>query len=347
VDHRNRALSTRDLNHILALTRDYWEEIRGRRIFITGGTGFFGCWFLESLVWANDHLGLNATVLVLTRNPGLFRKKAPHLASNPAITYHHGDVRNFRFPGGDFSHIIHAATSASARLNTENPLLMFNTIVEGTRHVLEFARRCSPAKFLFTSSGAVYGKQPPDLPRIPEEYRGAPDPTDKTSAYGEGKRSAEFLCSLYREYYGIKVKIARCFAFVGPYLPLNIHYAVGNFIRDGLNGGPIMIKGDGAPLRSYLYAADMAAWLWTILFRGEICRPYNVGSEEAVSIASLAEAVAASFSYPIEVQLAEKPTGRKPPERYIPSTQRAFEELGLKNTFSLPESLALTINYYS
>jgi dTDP-glucose 4,6-dehydratase len=244
-------LLAEDLDHILKHTEGLWEELRGKRIFITGGTGFFGCWLLESFAWANDKLNLNAEALVLTRNYESFLKKAPHLATNPAIKFHIGDVRDFEFPQGHFPFVIHAATEASAKLNEENPLLMWDTIIEGTRHTLEFSRHAGTKKFLLTSSGAVYGKQPPEMTRIPEEYTGAPDPTDPNSAYGEGKRAAEMLCAMYAKMYGIQTKIARGFTFVGPYLPLDIHYAIGNFISDGLQGSPIEIKGDGTTYRSY------------------------------------------------------------------------------------------------
>jgi nucleoside-diphosphate-sugar epimerase len=335
-----------DLDHILKHTSDFWDELEGKRLFITGGTGFFGCWLLESFIWATERLHLGTSAVVLIRNPEHFRKKAPHLANHPAVELYSGDVRSFSFPRKEFSHIIHAATEASARLNEDNPLLMLDTIVEGTRRTLEFAKYCGSHKFLFVSSGAVYGSQPHTLSHVPEDYPGAPDCCQVRSAYGEGKRAAELLCALYSKEFGIQVKIARCYAFVGPYLPLDIHYAVGNFIRDGLDGGPIRVTGDGTPWRSYLYAADLALWLWTILFRGESCRPYNVGSAEAIRIADLAREVAQAFYPPVGVQISQVPVPGRPEERYVPDVHRAEAELNLRSSFCLRESISRTLHWY-
>lgn len=335
-----------DLDHILEHTRDLWEQLRGKRVFVTGGTGFFGCWLLESFCWANDRLDLDASATVLTRNPQTFTRKAPHLATQPAIQLYVGDVRSFDFPAGEFSHVIHAATESSTKLNDENPLLMLDAIVEGTRHTLEFARHCGTPKFLLTSSGAVYGKQPPDLTHIPEDYVGAPDPLDTCSAYGEGKRVAEHLCALYAREYSIQTKIARCFAFVGPYLPLDVHFAIGNFIRDAIGGGPIQVKGDGTPYRSYLYAADLAIWLWTILFKGKPGRPYNVGSDKSVSIAELARQVALDFQPLPNVIIARQPQSGKAQEYYVPSVERCNKELGLRQTIDIREAIRRTIIWH-
>ncbi len=335
-----------DLDHVLAHTQGLWDELRGQRIFITGGTGFFGCWLLESFTWANDKLGLGASATVLTRNPEAFRKKAPHLAGHPSVRLHCGDVRSFEFPAGAYSHIIHAATESSTRLNEVDPLQMLDTIVHGTRRTLDFAVAAAARKLLMTSSGAVYGEQPSDLGHIPETYLGAPDTMDARSAYGEGKRVAELLCAIYHRKHGIEAKIARCFAFVGPYLPLDAHFAIGNFIRDAMRGGPIQVKGDGRPYRSYLYAADLAIWLWTILMKGQPCRPYNVGSDEEATVAQAASCVSAiAGGAPIEI--AERAERSSPRRHYVPAIGRVREELRLRQQVPLEAAVARTLAWHT
>lgn len=185
-----------DLDGILARTEPLWQELRGQRILITGATGFFGCWLLESFAWANRRLNLKAHAVGLARHPGVLTEKAPHLAEDAAIIMHAADVRHGDFPQGSFSHVIHGATQASAKLNNENPLVMFDTIVEGTRRALQFSIASSVSRFLLVSSGAVYGPQPPQLPHVTESLAGGPDPLDPANAYAEGKRAAELLCSM-------------------------------------------------------------------------------------------------------------------------------------------------------
>ena len=339
------SLFTEDLDHVLGHTQGLWDELRGQRLFITGGTGFFGTWLVETFVWANDQLGLNAHAVILSRNPQAFLAKIPHLAGHPAVSFEVGELRDFEFPKGRFTHVIHAAVDVSPRLSSENPLRVLDSMVAGTRRVLDFAVRCGVNKFLLTSSGAVYGRQPPDLTHVPEEYIGAPDPLDAGTAYGQGKRLAEHLCALYARQHGIEAKVARGFAFVGPHLPLDQHFAIGNFIRDGLHGGPIMVRGDGTPYRSYLYAADMAIWLWAILMRGGSCRPYNLGSSNAMDIAAVANTVASVFGPGVEVHIAQRANQQAPPERYVPSTARARDELGLRQIIEIRDAISRTARW--
>jgi nucleoside-diphosphate-sugar epimerase len=336
----------RDLENILARTEPLWEEMRGQRILITGATGFFGCWLLESFAWANRRLDLKAHAVGLSRHPTVLAEKAPHLANDPAITLHAADVRHGDFPQGAFSHVIHAATEASEKLNNEAPLVMFDTIVEGTRRALKFSIAGSVRRFLLVSSGAVYGVQPPQLTHITEFFAGGPDPLNPASAYAEGKRAAEMLCSLAASP-RFAAAVARCFAFVGPYMKLDAHFAIGNFIADRLHDCPIQVRGDGSAVRSYLYASDLMVWLWTILFKGQSRRAYNVGSEEAVDIATLAHEVATALPPEVDVNIASAPAPGVPPHRYVPSTARASEELGLRAEVPLREAICRTHAWFS
>jgi nucleoside-diphosphate-sugar epimerase len=312
-----------------------WEPYRHARMLVTGGTGFVGKWLLESFLRATDERGLDASVTVVTRSPEAFLRSSPALARHPGVELLQGDVLTLQPLGRSFTHVIHGATSSSAKEHHESPRLMFDTIVEGTRRVIEVARRAGASRFLFVSSGAVYGRQPPELSHVGEEHAGIPDPGARGSHYGEGKREAERLCALAGREAGMETVVARCFAFSGPYLPLDTHFAIGNFVRDAIAGGPILVAGDGSPIRSYLYGADLAAWLWTILARGRGGRAYNVGSESAVSIAELAATVARVLRVPGGVEIAGRSAPGRLPERYVPSTRRAHEELGLTETFDL------------
>jgi dTDP-glucose 4,6-dehydratase len=331
-----------DLDHVLEHTRDVWQELRGARLFITGGTGFFGCWMLESFAWASDLLDLGAEITVLTRSIEAFRTKAPHLATHPCIRLLEGDVRSFDFPDGRFTHVIHAAADATPRLCQERPLLVLDTIVDGTRRVLDFAVTRGVRRVLFISSGAVYGTQPAEISHLPESYRGAPLVAGSASVYAEAKRMAESLCAVYHETHGIEAPIARCFAFVGPYMAVDAHFAIGNFILDQVCGRVIRVKGDGTPIRTYLYAADLAIWLWTILVKGAPGRPYNVGSESEVSIAEAAFAVSAALTPPKAVRIASKPRRGVAPQRYVPSTERARSELNLREWVRLEDAIRRT-----
>lgn len=332
-----------DLDHVLALTQSLWEEARGARFLITGGTGFFGMWLLESFRHINEALGLGMCAVILTRDPDKFAAKAPHLSRCNDLHFLKGDIRSFPYPEGAFSYVIHAATDASARLNQENPREMFDSIVSGTARVLEFASNAGVRKLLLTSSGAVYGKQPSEMTHVPETYHGAPDPLQMASAYGIGKLASEHLCLIEGVKRGFEVKIARCFAFVGPHLPLNTHFAIGNFLEAALSGRNLEIRGDGTPYRSYLYASDLAVALWTILFKGATARAYNVGSRYDLTISELARVVASTFGLSGSIH-----TFQTPPKvvtaasRYVPEVWRAEDELGLREHVSLPEALRKT-----
>jgi nucleoside-diphosphate-sugar epimerase len=344
-----KPLPEQDLEHVLTHTAPLWESARGAHIFITGGTGFFGSWLLESFARCNEVLGLNAQATVLTRNPERFGAKSPHLAKQSSIKLLQGDVRSCDLPSEQFEFVINAAAPTSADAAAQ-PRDLMRTIVEGTDRVVQLAEQSGTKRFLLASSGAVYGRQPHNLSHIQEDYLGGPDWLDPKSAYAEGKRVAEQICAASARESDVRFGIARGFAFVGPYLPLDQHFAIGNFIRDALAGRKITIRGDGTPTRSYLYAADLAIWLWTMLLRdsGAQGSPLilNVGSGEAISIGDLARMVAEELDPSLQIQIARQAEPGQQRERYVPDVRKAESCLGLRQTIGLREAIRRTAAWY-
>jgi dTDP-glucose 4,6-dehydratase len=344
-----KPLPTEDLDHVLRHTLSLWEKARGRRIFISGGTGFFGAWLLESLAYCNREFSLGLSATVLSRDPGAFARRMPHVAGETCIRMLEGDVRDFAFPPEEFEYVIHAAAPTSLAA-ASRPTELLSILVDGTKHMLAFAKARGAKRFLFTSSGAVYGRQPESLSHIPEDYSGEPGEPNPNSAYAPGKRASEQMCTLCARESGIDFIIARCFAFVGPHLPLGQHFAIGNFIADALAGRNIAVRGDGTPMRSYLYGADLAIWLWTMLLRDSVpgSNPhiFNVGSGEAISIRDLAQVVVEELDPSLKVEVAKVPIAGEPRLQYVPDVRLAEKSLGLRQIIGLREAIRRTAAWH-
>jgi len=340
-------LPVEDLEHIYQNTQNIWESFREKSIFLTGGTGFFGKWLLESFIYVNEKLNLNAKIISLSRNPELFIQDYPFYNEHTnSVRFIKGDVVTYDFKiDEEVQFIIHAATAASDSLNKNNPLLMMDTITIGTRNVLDFALTQPIVGFLFVSSGAVYGKQPFDISNIQETDSFKIDINNSNAAYSEGKRIAELYCSTYFEKYNLPVKIARCFAFIGPYLPLDTHFAIGNFIKNFINNEDIIVNGDGTPLRSYLYSSDLTIWLWKILSQGGVNSVYNVGSNESISIAELAKKVLDNYNDKLKIVISH-PINNNEQLQYVPSINKAKTELGLNVNIDLDTAIKKTKLFY-
>lgn len=322
---------------------ELWKSLDNKFIFITGGSGLFGLWFLTALLDANNRLDINIQATVLSRQPESLKRKKPEIFLNSRILLIEGDIESFQFPEGSYDYILHmATTSARETFKGERSIDKFHMLTKGTERVLNFARSCGTRRFLFTSSGVSYGEYPSEMELVPETYLGAPDTLNAVSGLGQGKRAAEFYCSYFAEQYNFDYVIARCFSFVGAGLPLDIHYAIGNFIRDALYNNEIIVSGDGSQMRSFLYLADLVHWLLMLLVKGQSARIYNVGSDQKISIVDLAYLVRDLLS----PNKAVKVLGSKPSDAgnfnrnwYVPNINRARAELDLDVWTPLNEAI--------
>jgi dTDP-glucose 4,6-dehydratase len=339
-----------DISTVLRGAGGAWEEMRGKRLFMTGATGFFGRWLLESLWAADRQQGLGVQVAALSREPERFLRVSPHLGSWRGLSWVRGSVATLTpemMPGARFDWVVHLATEGDLRVTAADPAAATAVIAGGTRRALEFGAASGARRFLLTSSGSVYAPQAPEVGLLTEDQAlgstGGTRP-DAHAIGAEAKRLAERLCLEAPREWGLCAVIARCFTFAGPGQPLEGRFAFGNFMHDAVAGRRISLSGDGTPVRSYLYAADLAAWLWTMLAFGAAGRCYNVGSEDPISIRGLSEAIARELGAP-GIDATNAPVPGQPHRRYVPSTARARTELGLRQTVSLPEAIRRTAGW--
>ena len=311
------------------------------RILLTGGTGFFGKALLKHQLLASQQEAKE--ISIFSRDPEKFLAAHPEFSGHPSISFLKGDIqqRNSLPWGQTYTHVLHAATDSTIGPSL-TPLQRYDQIVDGTRNILDLAIATGTQRLLLTSSGAIYGPQPADLHAIPEDWPGSPPLAEPTTAYGQAKRAAEHLCALYAKQHGLETVVARCFAFVGPDLPLDVHFAIGNFIRDALKDDAITVAGDGTPLRTYLDQADLAHWLFTLLKRGRPGEAYNVGSDEVISIADLAHLVRDILAPHKPVAILGRADLSAARNRYVPDIRKAHQELGLNVTIPLAEAIRRT-----
>ena len=330
-------------------------DLHGRRLLLTGGSGFVGRTLLDYLRVAGEVHGGYPEVWVLSRTPQQFLSRYPGYGNLPWLTVVAGDIldidaqrlaRSERWGQGrpvppTFTDILHGAADTHAG---GSRLSWFDQIVLGTRNLLDLALVSGMPRFLLLSSGAVYGPQPENLVGLPEDYPGAPATGLPTTVYGQAKRVAEHLCTLYRAEHGLPVVVARCFAFIGAHLPLDGPYAIGNFLRDALHGRDIVVKSDGSAVRSYLYGSDLAQWLLTLLIHAEPGTCCNVGSDQALSLGDLARRVATIVAPQKRVVIEREPVPGCAGARYVPDIARAAA-LGLRVETPLEVAIALTADF--
>lgn len=278
----------------------------------------------------------------MSRNSEKLQIEAPNLLSS-AVILHSADIGNVKeLP--DANYIIHAAASTDARAYLNRPDVEKNNIQAATYNFCRLIANgsTSRAKILYVSSGAVYGYQSPSIKFLTEDLRVSSfgNLADGKRDYAFAKKDAENEVLRLRNK-NIDISIARCFAFVGPWLPRTQHFAIGNFIQDGLLGKNINIKANFPVIRSYMHSDDLVVWLMTICDSANpSCPIFNVGSDEEVTINQIAEIIAKEFNVNV-CRSQEAQSGKI--DRYIPSIKRAKSLLGLRISIGLVDAIQRTI----
>jgi dTDP-glucose 4,6-dehydratase len=308
-------------------------------LLILGGSGFFGKSILKSYrLGSFTQFGIDK-VSIVARNATNLSLSHPFLLSD-SVRLINSDISKCRdLPFADI--VIHAAASTNASSYELRPDIERDNLILGVENFCRLARKIyRDSKILFVSSGAIYGQYPSTIEFISEDYDVKSSAEESKQVYSSAKRYGERqILKLGSD--GLNVSIARCFAFVGEYLPLDQHFAIGNFIQDGLSGRPIIVKANFPVFRSYMHESEMVMWLMKIAFAANNSSPiFNVGSDEAISIQNLGIKIANYFG----VRAIIPPLEDKNINRYVPSIEKIKSELGLDLKINLNQAIEKTIS---
>jgi UDP-glucuronate decarboxylase len=327
-----------------------WNRLFGKTILISGASGFVPAYMLETLLYLNESAGAGIRAVALVRNRERAARRLGHLAGRPDLTIVVQNVQDPYLGPAAVDFVVHAASQASPKFYSTDPVGTFASNVLGTWRMLETAREARSEGFLFFSSGAVYGRiEDPSVP-ISETTFGGFDPVSVRSCYAEGKRAGETLCACWHSQFATPAKIIRLSHTYGPGMDLNDGRVFADFVADVVAGRNIVMKSDGSAQRPFCYLADAIEGIFTVLLHGKNGEAYNVGSDSEISILDLANLLCRLFPER-NCQVVRQERGPRDPYIESPISAGHFDiskikSMGWAPTTSPEEGFRRTVKSY-
>ena len=274
-----------------------WGNLADKTIMVTGGSGFLASYLVKSLLVANDINSLNLKVICVVRNLHSVQIRLTSYLAHPSLVVVKHDISTplpTDYPAADF--IVHSASQASPKFYGVDPIgtLMANTV--GTMYLLEHAVRTQASRFLFFSSGEVYGLPVSSDQPVTELDFGYVDPLQTRSCYAESKRIGETMCAAWAQQHMLHTSVVRPFHTYGPGMLLDDGRVFADFVADVLACRDIVLKSDGLARRPFCYISDATKGFLTVLLKGGATQAYNVANPDAeISMLDLAHTLAGLF----------------------------------------------------
>lgn len=303
-----------------------------KTILIIGGSGFFGKSIIDYFS-RNIYLNKKIKKIIILSRKNINSKITTQIKKNYKFKKINKSILKLKkIPAANY--VIYCALLKNL---SEDHLAL--------KHYISLAKNYHKhSKILYISSGAVYGKQPINIKKIKESHFSSKKKNNYLGSrdkkmYSMLKKKNEKIFKQLGNY-GIKISIARCFAFVGRFLPRNSNYVVGNFIENVLKNKDLLIRSDYRIFRSYMYADDLSRWLIKIVENAdEKCPIYNVGSDDLISIQKLGNILAKKNN----LHCLIKKNYNKNYDLYVPNTNKISKKLKLYTKFSSIEAVNKTI----
>jgi len=328
---------------LLKLSRHEIERLnplRGQTILVTGGTGYVGKWIYYFVKHLNNQYELDIKLILVAR--GIDGPFNIEINLQSFVSFIRSDIRQIKNLPAHINYIIHAASSPDNRLYMSNPIDSIDIITSGTKQLFEASLELDGLKnILNLSSGQIYGAVNSD--HITEDDFGSLNVGNIGSIYSEAKRYSETLSLAYRTIHKLPIVQVRPFAFVGPLMDLNMPWAINNFVRDAIKFSKIKIVGNGSPIRSYMYPADMVYWILVMLIYGKTGQAYNLGSNEGVSLFDLAKKIKNILGEKIDIEVLNMNESNF---TFVPDISKVNKEFNLTIKVDFDTALKNTINWF-
>jgi dTDP-glucose 4,6-dehydratase len=328
-----------DLEYISIKGENVFKKLSGQNILVIGATSFVGMWMTEAIIYADLKYNLEIKLTLISRNKKkTIERFGNHISSGKILPIYKPlkEVNKEELAG--IQQVVNLATLTDSSLGDLQLLDNIN-LFQTFWNLLDIN---NIRNILFTSSGAVYGKNQETLTFLKETDSNNFNNNYKNLGYGLGKLSSEFLGLEWSKRDNINFKVARLFSFSGAFLPLNSNYIIGNFVKNVLNNEPLLIKNPGKVYRSFLYGADLSLWLWTLLVNGKNT-VYNVGSDKVITTFDLANKISEIYNSDIRFNVMKENIAND--ESYIPNIEKIKKELSVEIRYSLKESIVKMINW--
>lgn len=265
-----------------------WEKLEGKNVLVTGASGLIGGCLVDMLMLNPN---INYHVYASGRNLRSLNERFSSYLSSPHFSILEYDVTKPLASDIDFHYVVAAASGASPQIYSTNPVGVIKANIFGVDNLLCYGVGHNLEKFLYISSGEVYGEG--DGRVFAEDYSGYVNCATVRACYPSSKRASETLCEAYSHQYGINVSIVRPCHIYGPRFTPKDKRVYAQFIRNVLNDEDIVMKSDGKQFRSWCYVVDCISAILYVMLKGNNGDAYNIADDTSnISIKSLAEMIA-------------------------------------------------------
>lgn len=268
---------------------EYMEQLRsvegldflaGKTVLITGASGMLGSCLVDVIMLWNRERGLSCKVIALGRDRQKLEDRFRDYGGRQDHAYIVQDIcRPLENISVTADYIIHAASNADPANMAEYPVDTLLANVIGTKNLMEYGLGHGMKRFMFVSSGEVYGQPNGRRDDFTEDHCGPIDLSSPRSCYPEGKRAAEVLCQSYASQYGADVVIVRPCHLFGPTMSRSDSRAAAQFIWNAADGTGIVMKSDGQKERSHCYVVDAVSAILLVLKEGGPGNAYNIADK--------------------------------------------------------------------